>query len=100
MDEWDLFELNHKDSSTLLVARVDCSTDGGGPVCRMHRLRRPSIQYGHPYGLLTDFKLSNSMGVKQFNKIAKKLKGVCSPVTLDLCTEEEQSKMQEYQDMD
>jgi hypothetical protein len=87
----------YKDSTTALVADVDC-TAGGKDLCETHGVRGyPSIKYGDP-SALEDYQGGRSLSDLQ-TFAAENLKPMCSPSNLDLCDDEKKAEIKKYQDM-
>mmetsp|Transcript_12831 Transcript_12831/g.25996 ORF Transcript_12831/g.25996 Transcript_12831/m.25996 type:complete len:168 (-) Transcript_12831:585-1088(-) len=91
--DWDKLMAEHKDSSTLLVADVDC-TAGGKAKCDEVGVRGyPTIKYGDPDDL-QDYKGGRSLADLQ--KFAQGLGPQCSPANLDLCDDAKKQQIEEY----
>jgi hypothetical protein len=87
----------YKDSTTALVADVDC-TAGGKDLCETHGVRGyPSIKYGDP-SALEDYQGGRSLSDLQ-TFAAENLKPMCSPSNLDLCDDEKKAEIKKYVDM-
>lgn len=83
-----------KDSSTSLVADVDCTADGK-ELCEKHGVKGyPTIKYGDP-GDLKDYN-----GERSFDELKKfaeeNLGPSCGPEHLDLCSDEHKKKLEGY----
>jgi len=95
---WDELMDAFADSSTILIADVDCTAEGK-ELCTANGVRGyPTIKYGDPADLQT-FK-----GGRDFDSLKKfadeNLKPLCSPLNLDLCDDEKKAKIKEFQGMD
>ena len=86
------------DSETALVADVDCTTDGGKPLCQANGIRGyPSLKYGDPSDL-QDYKLARSLDA--LTKFAtENLKPMCSPSNIDICDDEKKAEIKKFSDM-
>merc|ERR1712196_52840 len=92
--DWDKLMAEYKDHATILVADVDCTTEGKD-LCSEHGVRGyPTIKYGDP-SALEDYKGGRSLA--DFQKHAKTLKPSCSPANIDLCDDEKKAKIAELQ---
>jgi hypothetical protein len=94
---WDELMAEFKDSSTALVADVDC-TAGGKDLCSEVGVRGyPSIKYGDPNDL-QDYKGGRDFNaLKEFAK--KNLGPQCGPANLDLCDDEKKALIAKFQAM-
>lgn len=77
-----------KDSPGVLIADVDCTSDGGKPLCQEYGVRGyPTLKYGDP----GDFQAYQSG--RDFDSLKKfaleNLKPACSPMNVDACTPEQ-----------
>jgi len=91
MEQYD----GHKDA---LVADVDCTSDGGKPLCSTHGVQGfPTIKYGDPNNLET------YEGGRDFDSMKKfadeNLKPVCGPTNMDLCDDETKKTIEGFQAM-
>jgi len=95
--DWDKLMAEFKDSSTAVVADVDC-TAAGKPLCDEVGVKGyPTIKYGDPNNL-EDFK-----GGRKFEDLKKfaedTLGPTCGPANLELCDEEKKALIQKFQAM-
>jgi len=86
-----------KDSKSVVIADVDCTT-GGKDLCNTHGVRGyPSIKYGDPNNL-EDYK-----GGRTFDALKKfaeeNLGPTCGPANLDLCDDEKKAEIAKFQAM-
>jgi len=81
--DWDKLTKEYKDSTSALVADVDC-TAAGKDLCETHGVEGfPTIKWGDPSDL-QDYDGGRTF--KELQKFAKEnLKPVCSPKNIDLC---------------
>jgi len=87
----------YKDSTTALIADVDC-TAGGKSLCETHGVRGyPTIKWGDP-SALEDYQGGRSLKDLQ-DFAAENLKPICSPSNLDLCDDEKKAEIQKFQAM-
>merc|ERR1712217_13856 len=96
--DWDKLMDEFKDSTTSLVADVDCTT-GGKELCDKNDVRGyPTIKYGDP-GDLKDYN-----GGRTYDDLKKfadeNLGPTCGPEHLDLCDEESKAMIEKFQAMD
>lgn len=96
--DWDKLMEQYADSSTQLVADVDCTAEGK-PLCDMVGVRGyPTIKWGDPADL------QDYQGGRDLNSLSKfaeeNLKPMCSPMNLDLCDEDKKKQIEEYMAMD
>jgi hypothetical protein len=95
--DWDKLMDAFADSTTALVADVDCTADGK-PLCDANGVRGyPTIKWGDP-SALEDYK-----GGRDFDSLKKfadeNLKPICSPSNIDLCDDEKKSEIAKFMDM-
>lgn len=88
---WDGLMEEYKDSSSILVADVDC-TAGGKPLCDENGVKGfPTVKYGDPTALEAYEGGRDEASLKEF---AKGLKPSCGPAHMDLCDDEEKAKLE------
>lgn len=93
---WDKLMGEYKDSSTILIADVDC-TAAGKPLCDANGVQGfPTIKHGDPASL-EDYQSGRSYD--DLSKFAETLKPLCSPMNMDLCDDEQRAKIEEIQAM-
>merc|ERR1719238_443228 len=91
--DWDKLIAAFKDSSTVLIADVDC-TAGGKSKCDEVGVRGyPTIKYGDPDDL-QDYKGGRSFA--DLKKFTEGLGPQCGPANLDLCDAEKKAKIDEF----
>jgi len=91
--DWDKLMAEYKDSSTLLVADVDC-TAGGKAKCDEAGVKGfPTLKYGEPDDL-QDYK--GGRGFDDLKKFAEGLGPQCSPANIDLCDDAKKAQIEEY----
>jgi hypothetical protein len=95
--DWDKLIKDFKDSTSALVADVDCTT-AGKPLCEEHGVKGfPTIKYGDPSGME---KYEGGRDYKTLKKFAdENLKPVCSPKNIDLCDADKKKKIEDLQAM-
>jgi len=95
--DWDKLMEEYKDSKTILIADVDCTTSGK-ELCNTHGVRGyPTIKFGDPNNL-EDYKGGRSL--KDFKAHAETNLGPsCGPDNLDLCDDDKKATIQKYQAM-
>lgn len=80
---------------TVLVADVDCTSDGGKPLCEANEVQGyPTIKHGSPDNL-QDYE-----GGREFDDIqefAKGLKPLCSPAKRDLCDKDDLAEIEKFE---
>jgi hypothetical protein len=87
----------YKDSSSALVADVDC-TAGGKDLCETHGIRGyPTIKWGDP-SAMEDYQGGRTLKDLQAFA-AENLKPMCSPSNLDLCDDEKKAEIKKYSEM-
>jgi protein disulfide-isomerase-like protein len=96
--DWDKLMDEFAESPTALVADVDCTTDGGKPLCDANGVKGyPTLKYGDP-SALEDYK-----GGRDFDSLKKfaeeNLKPICSPAYIELCDDEKKAEIKKLQDM-
>merc|ERR1712100_986545 len=83
----------YKDSTSVLIADVDCTSDGKS-LCNEIGVRGyPTIKYGDPNDL-QDYKGGRSFD--DLKKHAETLGPTCGPANLDLCDEDKKTQIAEY----
>jgi len=93
--DWDKLMEEFKDSETQLIADVDCTSDGGKPICDSNGVKGfPTLKHGDPNDL-QDYQGGRDLkSLKKF--ITDELKPTCSPANLDLCDD---AKKKEIEDL-
>jgi len=96
--DWDRLMDEYKDSTTQLVADVDCTAEGK-PVCDANGVKGfPSLKYGDPSDLQDYQGARDYAGMKKF--IDEELKPTCSPANLDLCDDDKKKVIEELMALD
>jgi len=91
--DWDKLMSAFKDSSSVLIADVDC-TAGGKSLCEQVGVRGyPTIKHGDPNDL-QDYKGGRDFA--QLKKFADGLGPTCSPANLDLCDDAKKAQIKEF----
>ena len=82
--DWDKLMEEFGGSETQLVADVDCTSDGGKPLCDANGVRGfPTLKWGDPASL-EDYNFGRDYdSLKKFAD--DNLKPMCSPSNIDLC---------------
>jgi len=92
--DWDKLMTDYADSKTVLIADVDCTTEGK-PLCDSNGVKGfPSIKYGDPSDL-QDYQGGRDLA--SLTKFAKDLKPLCSPNNIDLCDEAQKEEIVKVQ---
>jgi len=94
---WDKLMKEYKDSTTALVADVDC-TAAGKPLCDANGVQGfPTIKYGDPSAL------EKYEGGRDFDSLKKfadeNLKPMCSPSNMDLCDDDQKAELNQLMEM-
>ena len=94
---WEQLATEYKNSSTALVAEVDCSAEGQ-PLCDEHGVEGfPTLMYGDPVALEV-YK-----GFRDYDSLTKfakdNLKPVCSPNNIDLCDDAKKAEIKAVMDL-
>jgi len=90
---WDKLMRQYRNSSTILVADVDC-TGAGASLCQQVGVRGyPTIKYGDPSDL-QDYK--GGRGFEDLAKFARSLEEMCGPAKMEFCSEAQREKIAEY----
>eukprot|EP00122_Pirum_gemmata_P021266 Pgem_evm1s19821 len=96
--DWDALMETYADNEKILVADVDCTSDGGKDLCSTAGVKGyPTIKHGDPSNLQDYQGGRDKDAIVEF---ASKLKPLCSPANLDLCEEEDKKKIEEITAMD
>lgn len=93
--DWDKLMDEFGDSATQLVAEVDCTSDGGKPLCEANGVRGyPTLKWGDA-AALEDY--SGQRDLKSLRTFATdNLKPICSPSNLELCDADKQEEIKKY----
>jgi hypothetical protein len=82
---WDQLMEEFKDSPGILVADVDCTSDGGKPLCQEYGVRGyPTLKYGDPGDLQAYQSGRDFDSLKNF--ALENLKPACSPMNVGACS--------------
>jgi len=95
---WDKLMKDFKDSSSALVADVDCTAEGK-PLCDANGVQGfPTIKYGAPSAL------EKYEGARDYDSLKKfadeNLKPMCSPANMDLCDDDQKVELNKLLEMD
>jgi len=95
---WDKLMKDFKDSSSALVADVDCTAEGK-PLCDANGVQGfPTIKYGDPSAL------EKYEGARDYDSLKKfadeNLKPMCSPANMDLCDDDQKVELNKLLEMD
>jgi hypothetical protein len=95
--DWDKLMDAFADSSTALIADVDCTTEGKA-LCDANGVKGyPSIKWGDPTAL-EDYK-----GGRDYDSLKKfadeNLKPMCSPANVELCDDEKKAEIEKFMAM-
>jgi len=95
--DWDKLMAEFKDSTTALVADVDCTADGKA-LCNEIGVRGyPSIKHGDPNNL-EDYKGGRDLAsLKKFAE--ENLGPTCGPANLDLCDDAKKADIEKFSAM-
>jgi len=94
--DWDKLMKEYSGHETILIADVDCTTEGK-PLCDSNGVKGfPTIKHGDP-SALEDYK--GGRDLKALRDFAKTLKPSCSPSNIDLCDDEGKAKIEKVQAM-
>lgn len=93
---WDKLIDEFAGSKDALVADVDCTSDGGKPLCSDHGIQGfPTIKWGDPTNL------EKYEGGRDFDALKKfadeNLKPMCSPANIDLCDDDKKAQIEGFQ---
>ncbi|CAB9510230.1 disulfide-isomerase-like protein EhSep2 [Seminavis robusta] len=93
--DWDKLMAEFEDSKTQLVAEVDCTSDGGKPLCEANNIRGyPTLKWGDP-AELEDY--SGGRDLETLKTFAQEnLKPLCSPTHMELCDKDHQTEIKKY----
>jgi len=91
--DWDKLMGEFKDSSTILVADVDCTADGKSLCDEVGVRGYPTIKHGDPSDL-QDYKGGRTFD--DLKKFADGLGPTCSPANLDICDEDKKKQIAEF----
>jgi len=96
--DWDKLMDAFADSTTQLVADVDCTDEVAKPLCETHGVKGfPTIKWGDPSDLV-DYQ-----GGRDYDSLKKfadeNLKPVCSPSNIDLCDDAKKADIEKFMAM-
>jgi thiol-disulfide isomerase/thioredoxin len=94
--DWEKLMEEFKDSPGVLIADVDCTSDGGKPLCQEFGVRGyPTLKYGDP----SDFQpYQSGRDFESLKKFAtESLKPACGPLNVDACTSDQLATLKELQ---
>jgi len=96
--DWDKLMEAFADSPTILIADVDCTTEGKS-VCAANGVKGyPALKWGDPADL-QDYK--GGRDYKTLEAFANEnLKPMCSPANVDLCEDDKKKEIEKFQAMD
>jgi len=95
---WDKLMKDFKDSTSALIADVDCTAEGK-PLCDANGVQGfPTIKYGDPSAL------EKYEGARDYDSLKKfadeNLKPMCSPSNMDLCDDDQKAELNKLLEMD
>lgn len=95
--DWDKLMAEYADNPSILIADIDCTTEGK-PLCNAHGVKGyPTIKYGDP-NALEDYKGGRSLA--DLRKFASENLGPsCGPANLDLCGDEEKAAIEKLMEL-
>lgn len=94
--DWDKLMTEFDGHATILVADVDCTTEGK-PLCDTKGVKGfPTIKHGDPNNM-EDYK--GGRDFKALQAFASSLKPSCSPSNIDLCDDAEKAEIEKVQQM-
>jgi len=96
--DWDKLMLEFKDSTTSLIADVDCTAATGKPLCDSHGVRGfPTIKYGDPNNLEKYEGGRSFSALKDFAE--KNLGPQCGPAHMELCDDSKKAMIEGFMKM-
>lgn len=94
---WEKLMEKYADHADVVVAEVDCTSDGGKPICDEAGVRGfPTIKYGS-VDALEDYQ--GARDFDELEKFASELKPMCSPSNKEKCEPEMLKKIEELEAM-
>lgn len=95
--DWDRLMADYRDSDTLLVADIDCTTRGGRKLCeQLTSIEFPTLRYGDPLDLK---KYTGNRTYDDMAEFAAGIGGLCRPWSLDHCSDKQKEQVNKYQAM-
>ncbi|KAL3902778.1 MAG: hypothetical protein SGILL_010699 [Bacillariaceae sp.] len=93
--DWDKLMDEMNTSEGKLVADVDCTSEGGKPLCEANGVRGyPTLKWGDPASL-EDYPGARDYGsLKKFAE--EQLKPICSPSNIDLCNDDQKAEINKF----
>ena len=93
--DWDKLMAEFEGSATQLVGDVDCTSDGGKPLCDANGVKGfPTLKWGDPADL-QDYQGGRSLDdLKKFAE--ENLKPQCSVANIDLCDAAKKAQIEKY----
>lgn len=90
---WETLTDEYKDSDSLFVSEVDCTSEDGKVLCEHLKVQGfPTIKYGSVHAL-EDYK--GGRDLESLKKHAETIKPGCSPKRRDLCSTQEIEQLDE-----
>jgi len=92
--DWDKLMTKYAGNTKILVADVDCTTEGKS-LCEANGVKGfPTLKHGDPSNL-EDYE--GGRDYSALESFADGLKAVCSPANLELCDEDDKAKIEQVQ---
>lgn len=93
--DWDKLMEEFNSADGKLVADIDCTSDGGKPLCDANGVRGyPTLKWGDPASLEDYSGARDYASLKKFAE--ENLKPICSPSNIDLCDDDEKAGIKKY----
>ena len=95
--DWDSLAETYAGSSSVVIADVDCTTDGGKEACSRFEVRGyPTIKYFTAETGKTGADYQGGRDLDALKKFVKTLGPSCSPKHLKKCSEEQKATLEGY----
>jgi len=97
--DWDDLGEAYEDSKKVVIGDVDCTTDGGKPLCEKFGVSGyPTIKYFNPPDTIGEV-YEGDRSLSALKKFTKTLGPQCSVDTMSKCSKKQKEALQPYLDM-
>lgn len=93
---WDQLMAEYRDSDTLLICDVDCTSDEGKLCVDLKSVGFPTLRYGDPLDLK---RYHGNRTYEAMAELAAGIGGLCRPWNLEHCSDKQKQQVDKYQAM-